>query len=235
MAKRKFDYGWAIKWVLAAILIATGILTKIYEQSIVYATTGVAVVIFSIFRVGPLMKTLKKEALRTMNLIEIIFEFLIGGLMTYVGFFISQPIPQFWLDMYGYMLTFFLLARGVIYFVSLYYFAEKTEPIKFWVHLLFVAVGPVVLTLTIVQGNTIISTLGWLLLFLALGGAVYLGFDGYGGYKKYRETSKQLNSEKQPKKEHAVEKEVPKPIEDEVKEVPKPNQEKEKEEETYVS
>lgn len=222
MAKQKFNYGWAIKWLLAAILIAAGILTKIYEQSIVYATTGIAVVLFSIFRVYPLMKTLKKEVLRTINLIEIIFEFLIGGVMVYVAFS-GNSDQQIWVSMYGYMLTFFLLARGIVYFVSLYYFGEKTESMKFWTHLFFVGIGPVILTLTILN-NDIIKTLGWLLLLVALGGAAFLGFDGYGGYKKYRETSKALNTEKQAKVEPKVEKEMPKPIQDEVKE-----------EETYIN
>lgn len=216
MAKPKFNYGWAIKWVLAAILIAAGILTKIYEQNIVYATTGIAVVLFSIFRVYPLMKTLKKEVLRTMNLIEIIFEFILGCVMIYVAFS-GNSDQQIWVSLYGYMLTFVLLARGVIYFVSLYYFQEKSEAAKFWTHLFFVAVGPVILTLT-VQGNDIITTLGWLLLLVALGGAGYLGFDGYGGYKKYREKSKILNAEKQKEKKPDVEKELPQPIQDEVEE-----------------
>lgn len=217
MAKPKFNYGWAIKWVLAAILIAAGILTKIYEQNIVYATTGVAVVLFSVFRVYPLMKTLKKEVLRTINLIEIIFEFILGGIMIYVAFS-GNSDQQIWVSLYGYMLTFVLLARGVIYFISLYYFQEKTEAVKFWTHLFFVGIGPVILTLTI-QGNDIITTLGWLLLLVALGGAGFLGFDGYGGYKKYREKSKALNTEKQKEKEvPKVEKELPQPLKDEVEE-----------------
>ncbi|MBI9008414.1 MAG: hypothetical protein JEZ05_00140 [Tenericutes bacterium] len=223
MTKPKFNYGWVIKWLLAAIIIAAGVLTKIYEQSIVYATTGLVVIIFSIFRVGPLMKTLKKEVLRTVNLIEIIFEFIIGALMAYVGFFLGNPVPTFWVTMYGYMLTFFLVARGLVYFVSLYYFDEKTEPAKFWTHLVFIGIGPVVFTLTLL-GKDIISTLGWLLLVTAMGGAVYLGFDGFGGYKKYREASKALNTEKQQTKDTKVEKELPKPIQDEVEE-----------KETYIS
>ena len=215
MAKAKFGYGWVIKWILAAILITAGILMKIYDNQVVYATTGIAVVIFSIFRVVPLIKTLKKEVLRTINIIEIIFEFIIGVIMIYVAFAGKSSDP-FWNNMYGYMLTFFLLTRGIIYFVSLYYFGEKSEPMKFWVHLIFVGLGPVVFTLTILD-EKIISTLGWAILLLAIGGGVYLGFDGYGGYRKYRESSKKLNTEKQETKQSNVEKEVPKPIEDEVK------------------
>ncbi len=224
MAKTKFGYGWAVKWALAAILIASGILMKIYQEEVVYAATGIAVVIFSLFRVYPLMKTLQKEVLRTINLIEIIFDAILGGLMIYAVFSgkvsSSSGTSSFWTGLYGYLLTFFLLARGIIYFVSLYYFEEKTEPIKFWAHLLFVGLGSAVLTLTILNQN-IIVTLGWLVLFIAVGGGGYLGYDGYGGYRKYRETSKKLNAEKQPekkqKKEPEVEKEIPKPAEEEIK------------------
>jgi len=216
MAKSKFGYGWALKWLLAAILLAAGILMKIYQSDVVYATTGIAVVLFSILRVVPLMKTLKKEVLRTINLIEIIFEFIMGGIMIFVVFS-GNSSDIFWVTMCGYLLTFFLLARGIIYFVSLYYFGEKSESMKFWVHLLFVGLGPVILTLTILNKD-IISTLGWVILLLAIGGGAYLGYDGYGGYRKYRETSKKLNTEKQPVKEAPVEKETPKPVVDEVKE-----------------
>ena len=154
MEKPKFRYGWALKWALAAVILAAGILSKIYEQDIVYAATGLAVVIFSVFRVYPLMKTLKTEVLRTINLIEIIFEFIIGGVMVYVAFS-GKSDEALWTALYGYMLTFFLLARGIIYFISLYYFEEKSEAMKFWTHLFFIGIGPVVLTLTLQDNNTI--------------------------------------------------------------------------------
>ncbi len=216
MAKVKFGYGWVMKWILAAILIAAGVLMLLNDETVVYATTGIAVVIFSIFRVKPLLKTLTKEVLRTINLIEIIFDFIIGGVMVYVAF-AGKSSDVFWQDIYGYILALFLLSRGIIYFISMYYFGEKTEPVKFWAHLIFIALGPVALTLTF-QGNKIITLLVWVLFIFAIGGAVYLSFDGYGGYKKYREQSKKLNTSKQPKKEKPVEKGTPKPIEDEVQE-----------------
>lgn len=223
MAKRKFEYGWVVKWVLAAILIAAGILMKIYDEEIVYATTGLAIVIFSLLRVVPLMKTLKKEVLRTINLIEVIFDTILGGVMLFVVFSGKLQTQNVWTGLYGYMLTFFLLARGIIYFVSLYYFEEKTEPIKFWFHLICISLGSVILTLSIL-GNDIIPALGWMILFISVSGGVYLGYDGFGGYKKYREKSKALNTEKETKKDPKIEKELPKPIQEEVKE-----------EETYIN
>jgi threonine/homoserine/homoserine lactone efflux protein len=64
----------------------------------------------------------------------------------------------------------------------------------------------------------IISTLGWIVLFISVGGGIYLGYDGYGGYRKYREISKSLNETKRAKTKPEVEKELPKPIQEEPEE-----------------
>ncbi len=213
MAKTKFRYGWLLKWILAAILIAAGVLMKVYEVSVVYATTGIAIVIFSLARVVPLLKTLKKEVLRTINLIEIIFDTIMGGVMIYVVFS-GKAENAFWISLYGYLLAVFFYARGLIYFISMYYFDEKSESLKFWFHIVCVSLGPVLFVLTIL-GRDIISTLGWIVLFISVGGGLYLTYDGYGGYRKYRESSKAINEEKEKKKKPKVEKELPKPINEE--------------------
>lgn len=215
-------YGWALKWLLAAILIATGIVMRVFDNYIVYLTTGIAIVIYSVFRVVPLMKTLKKEVLRTINLFEIVFDILLGALMLYVVFS-NSTTNQFWISFYGYLLVFFLLSRGMIYFISMYYFGEKSEALKFWFHIACMLLAPAVLVLTILNID-ILHTLGWVLLFVSFGGAAYLGYDGYGGYKKYRQSSKDLNEEKKEVKNKEVEKELP-----------KPQPEEEKQEETYIS
>lgn len=224
MNKPKFGYGWLIKWILAAILIAAGILIKIYDVEVVYASTGIAIVLFSLLRVVPLMKTLKKEVLRTLNLIEIIFDTIMGGLMIWVvfsGLSTTQP----WNTLYGYLLSVFFYVRGFIYFVSMYFFGEKTEAPKFWFHLVALSIGSFLLGLTLMgSADDIIATLGWVVLFIAVAGGGYLGYDGYGGFRKYREQAKALNEEKrkqtetqpivdkpieQPKVEEPKEKEVP--------------------------
>ncbi|MBU0996704.1 MAG: hypothetical protein KKE16_01550 [Firmicutes bacterium] len=226
MAKLKFGYGWLLKWILAAILIAAGILMRIYDETVVYAVTGIAIIIFSALRVVPLLKTLKKEVLRTINLFEIVFDIIVGGFMLFVVFsgkVAPNSTSNLWTDLYGYLLAFFFFVRGLIYFVSLYYFGEKSEPIKFWFHFICVLLAPSILVLTI-MGVDIIHFLGWLVLFISVGGGLYLGYDGYGGYRKYRESSKALNEGKKDTATPKVEKELP-----------KQQPEEEKQEETYVN
>ena len=71
MDKARYGYGWVLKWLLAAILLGVGVY-MVFADEVVYTITGVSIVIFSLFRVVPLLKSLHKEVLRTINLIEII-------------------------------------------------------------------------------------------------------------------------------------------------------------------
>jgi len=222
MRKSKFGYGWLLKWILAAILLASGLLLKIYDVQVVYMATGVAIVLFSLLRIYPLLKTLNKEVLRTMNLFEIVFDIIVGALMIYVVMS-GKTENSFWITFYGFLLAFFFLARGIVFHVSLYYFGEKSEPLKFWFHIVSLLLASAIFVLSIMKVD-IIHTLGWIVLFISLAGSGYLGYDGYGGYRKYRAESKNLNTEKTISQSPKVEKELPKPV-----------PEVEKEEETYVN
>lgn len=220
MGKFKYGYGWLLKLILAAILLGVGVY-MVFADQVVYTITGIAIVVYSLVRVVPLLKTLEKEILRTINLIEIIFDVILGGVMIYAG--ITKPDTaswDTWLGIYKYMLAFFFYVRGLIFFSSIAFMEEKTEMPKFWFHIVALTLGPVI----VLWENFKPSTLGWIFLFISVAGATYLGFDGYGGYKKYREYSKSINTSKKPEKHPEVEKELPKPIKDEVEE-----------KETYIS
>lgn len=222
MAKAKYGYGWALKWVLAAILVAVGIFMAL-SSDIVFIITGIVVVLFSVFRVYPLLKTLNKEVLRTVNLIEILVDLVLGGIMIYAGFKANAnggTLDPTWNSLYRWFLGFFFYVRGLVFFVSTTFFEEKTEIPKFIFHIIALSLGVVFAVWKEFEPQT----LGWIFLFVSIGGAVYLGFDGYGGYRKYRDYSKSINTPKEKQKDSKVEKELPKPIENEVEQ-----------EETYIS
>jgi threonine/homoserine/homoserine lactone efflux protein len=191
MGKLKYGYGWVLKFVLAAVLLGVGIY-MVFADQVVYTITGVGIVIFSVFRVVPLLKSLNKEALRTINLIEIIFDTIIGGLMIYIALTRNIEDEAIWATVYRYSLAFFFYARGLVFFNSVVFFGEKTEIPKFWVHIGSLTLGTVIAS---VAGFGY-ETVGLFLLFISLLGASYLGYDGFGGYTKYREYSKQLNEGK---------------------------------------
>jgi hypothetical protein len=215
----KYGYGWALKFILAAILIGVGIY-MVFANEVVYLITGIAIIIFSLFRVIPLMKSLNKEMLRTINLFEIFFDTVIGIGMIYIVLSKRDlENEQIWRDIYRFSLAFFFYARGLVYFNSVIFFKEKTEIPKFWIHIVALTLGAVIAVLPNFDYNTV----GYFLLLISLVGASYLGVDGYGGYKKYREYHKDLNAEKDKVKELNIDKEAPQPvIKDEKKEDKRP-------------
>lgn len=189
---KKYGYGWVLKFILAALLLGVGIYMA-FANEVIYTITGVGIIIFSLLRVIPLMKTLSKESLRTINLIEIIFDTLIGAMMIYVALTRDLANEPIWGSVYRYSLTFFFYVRGLIYFNSVVFLGEKTEVPKFWIHIVALTLGVIIAVIP----NFDYATVGILLLILSIFGSVYLGYDGYGGYKKYREFSKELNKDKQ--------------------------------------
>lgn len=219
MAKLQYGYGWALKFLLAAILLGVGVY-MFFADEVVYVITGVAIVIFSLFRVYPLMKSLNKEVQRTINLIEIIFDTLIGGLLIYVALTRDLATEEIWAVVYRFSLAFFFYVRGLVFFNSVVFFGEKTEIPKFWIHIGALTLGTVIAT----APGFDYGTVGLFFLVVSVIGSGYLGIDGYGGYKLYREHSKSLNEgktiSKEKVKEKDVEKEVPVHIEDEKKDRP---------------
>ena len=237
MEKIKFNYGWLLKWIIAAILVGVGI-TMVLASSIVFFITGLFLIIFSVFRVVPLLKTLNKEALRLINLVEIVVDLIIGGLLLYVGIRAMvdnwTPTPV-WSYVYGFAIALVLLGRGIIFFYSTTFLSEKSEQIKFWSHVLVTILGSAIGVLTIQNrfDNQVVAVFILILCFL---GAGFLTYDGFNGYHKYRLSQKTLNTTKKPKakKEHTTIKEVPdKPAnpqpEKKQPDQPSPQPEKEKE------
>ena len=189
MKKNKLNYGWVLKFLLAAILLGVGIYF-FFAKEVVYTITWAAIVIFSIFRVVPLLKTLNKEVLRTINLIEIIFDILIGVFLIYIA--LSGKMhdnAELWSKFYKYALAFFFYSRAVIYLTSVTFFEEKTDVAKFISHLIFITIGTVIATHPKFDDGTVALFLS----IVSFAGTVYLSFDGYKNYKIYRELSAQLN------------------------------------------
>jgi hypothetical protein len=213
MKQPNYSYSWALKFILAAILVGVGIY-MIFAPEVVYTITGIGIVIFSIFRVVPLLKSLNKEMLRTINLIEILVDTAIGILLIYIAFTGNLEGDSIWGLVYRYALAVFFYLRGLVYFNSVVFLEEKTEVAKFWVHIIALTLGAILSVLPQFDYGFV----ALMLLFISMLGAGYLGYDGYNGYSKYREFSKNLNQGKTKPKDQPAEKETPRPLSDEKEE-----------------
>lgn len=190
----KPSYGWLLKWVLAAILIGVGITFKFMDE-FVYLVTGMVIVIFSVFRIRSLIKTLNTEKQRTLNLIEIVLSTIVGIVLIVVGIkaLNNELDPNgVWALVYKYSLVYFFAARALVYLYSVVFFEEKTEQQKFWTHVLLLPLATVIAT----NKNFDAEWIGWLLLLISLVGGAYLIYDGSGGYGKYRKYQQSINQKK---------------------------------------
>lgn len=202
----KFRYGWLLKFILAAILLGIGIYIKI-ETKLVYIITGVAIILFSLLRVVPLLKTLKKEVLRTVNLIEILVDTVLGVLLVYAAVSGKVEDSDTWQSLYRYFLAFVFYARALVYLTSTTFFAEKTEVPKFVTHILSITVGTYIATSKDFEP----STVALIILIISIMGFLYLSYDGFKGYKVYRGEQLKLNEgkvkETKKRKDKQIEKE----------------------------
>lgn|SRR5690554_90678 len=200
---KKYGYGWVLKFVLAAILLGVGIY-MFFAEEVVYLITGIAIIIFSLFRVVPLMKTLKKEVLRTINLLEIIFDVIVGAILVYASASGKVQGSDTWALVYRFALAFFFYTRALVFFNSVVFFEEKTEIPKFWAHIVSITVGTVIATWDGFSHETVAI----LIMIIAFLGTGYLGYDGYKGYKNYRNFQLELNDSKRAAKGERTRQEI---------------------------
>lgn len=180
-------YLWIFEWVGAAILIGLGI-TVAVESNIVYIVTGIILTIFGLFRVIPLIRTTKSKAMQITLTVEVGLNIIIGGLLIYFGIKDITNLDK----VYGYLLGAILYSRAVIYLIGTSLFKERTSPIIFIAHVVFITLG----TWFITSGGFTTQELGFAILGLAILAAIILILHGTRGYKNYRLDSLSIDETK---------------------------------------
>jgi hypothetical protein len=205
------DRIWIIKFVLAGILLGVGLFMA-FSEDVVYLMTGVILVIFALFRVFPLLKTLKHEVSRTIHLLEVLITAILGGVLIFASLQMGSDggNTSLWELIYRFGLGFVFYARGVIYFMSTVFFNEKTKVLEFIIHLASLSIG----TSIVFSSQFDASLIGIFFLIISVIGAGILSVDGYGGYKKYRQIITQDEKQKDKKLEKIKEKQQDVPLED---------------------
>lgn len=207
---------WLIKFLLAGILLGVGLFMA-FDDEIVYLMTGVILVVFALFRLKPLLKSLKKEVSRFIHLMEALVTILLGAALIWISFQLDGDNSEIYTLIYKYGLGFVFYTRGVVYFVSTVFYNEKTKPLEFVIHIASLSIGTAIFF--IVDFNP--GLVGIFFLIISVIGSITLTLEGYGGYKAYRIEMTQDEKSPSKTKEKAIDKHIP--LEDK------------KEERTYVN
>jgi len=169
-------YLWLWEYIAVALILGVGITAK-FVSGLLISLVGVAFIIFGLLRLIPLFKTTSDKLLKWIYTLEIVIMVIIGGVLLYLG--INKKDMN---TIFGYLIGFVLYARGIIYFFSTTIRKEETDSWKFIAHIIFITIGAMI----IAKGGFAESTLGWIVLGIALLTAGFVGYNGYTNYHNYR-------------------------------------------------
>jgi hypothetical protein len=191
-------YSWVFKFVGAALLIGLGIVLRVMDLAhLVEAFIGILIAGYAVMRLVPFIKTQKSDLIKTINIVEIVLNILVAVVFIGNALFYGESLGQ----IFGWLFSGVLIARGMVHFYGISYGAEKGDHPSYFFHIATLIVGTIVLT----QGWDAEQII-WLMLFLSITSGAYLGYDAYGGYSLYRKR-KQLHQEASDRKEVELPKE----------------------------
>ena len=139
-------YKWLYLWISAAALLVFGIImliNKEFGKSIIFYLTGGLLVLFVIIRFIPLIKTTRNSWAVAINAIEMFVDLVIGVLMIVLTSQIEDK--ELLYKFYPFLLGGVLYVRGVVYFSEVCFFETKVEKSKFFVNLILITVGAIII------------------------------------------------------------------------------------------
>jgi len=176
------NYGWLLKTTGAALILGLAIFLEISKdgESIVSIFIGFAIVMYSIVRLIPFVKTQKSDVVKTINIIEITIDFAIGLALVLIPLVLTTGFGN--TDLFRYLLGSYLLLRGVVHFYSVGTHHEKSDLPLFVFHISAIVVGTILFYETAFN----LAILIHIILVISVISGGYLGYDGYKGYNTYR-------------------------------------------------
>jgi len=173
-------YGWAIKIIGAALLLALALFLEFGNgEGIVIPFIGGSIILYSVVRLIPFVKTQKNDLIKTINIIEITVDIGIGLVLIIVEMFTTATLG-IW---FGYLLGFYLMLRGIVHFYGVSLVAEKSDVVLFLFHISALIVGSYIFFF---DGGFTAGILIHIILAFSIAAGGYLVFDGYKGYNVYR-------------------------------------------------
>lgn len=174
------QYGWALKLVAAALLLALGIILILNDGEMIIAVfMGSVIIIYSVIRLIPFIKTQGSELVKTVNIIEITLSVIVGLILILVPTVLNMELG----NLFSYLIGGYLMVRGTVHFFGVSLGKEKSDAPLFIFHILALTVGSYIFT---TWGNFEISVILYIILVFSFGTATYLSYDGYKGFNKYR-------------------------------------------------
>lgn len=176
------NYGWLLKVTGAALILGLAIFLKVSPdgEDVVSIFIGFVIIMFSVIRLVPFVKTQKSDLIKTINIIEITIGFALGLALVLIPLVLENGFGDS--RLFGILLGTFLLLRGIVHFYSVGSHYEKSDLPLFVFHISTIVVG----TILFWEDAFDLAILINIILVLSIASGGYLGYDGYNGYNAYR-------------------------------------------------
>jgi len=176
------SYGWLLKATAASFILGLAIFLEVSKdgETIVSVFIGIAIIMYSVIRLVPFIKTQKSDLIKTINIIEITVDFAIGLALVLIPLLGSDDFGTS--DLFRYLLGTYLVLRGTVHFYSVSSHHEKNDIALFVFHIAALMVGTILFWESAIDLVILIHII--LVLSIISGG--YLGYDSYNGYNVYR-------------------------------------------------
>ncbi len=193
-------YGWALKIVGAALLVGLAIYLPLGEgQKIVVTFTGTSMIVYAVIRLWPFVKTQSNDVIKTINIIEITVDVMIGVFFIVYILAIEPTMGT----MFGFIVGIYFLLRGGVHFYGVSYGKEKSDIILYSFHIFALVFG----SYSVFNPYDPMLIIWWILGFSVVVGG-FLIYDGGKGYKVYR-YEKAVYQQSSVPKENEAEKRLP--------------------------
>jgi len=179
-------YGFALKLLAAALLIALAIILQ-FNDKIIVVFIGSLIIIYSVVRLVPFVRSQRSDLIKTINIIEITVDVMMGIGMIVLEYQLQNGLG----NALGYLLGVYLILRGGVHFYGVSEGKEKSDLVLYFFHVAALVVGGYV----IASGDVTAGYINLIILIFSIVVGGYLIYDGGKGYKVYRYEKSLYNQE----------------------------------------
>lgn len=178
-------YGWVFKIVGAALLIGLAIYLQFDDgEKIVITFVGASMIVYSGIRLVPFVKTQGSDLIKTINIMEITIDIMIGIFLIVYILTINDTMGT----IFGYLVGPYFIMRGAVHFYGVSTGKEKSDLPLYIFHILALILGSYITFYRGADGTPGFEAaiLIYVILFFSVVVGGYLIYDGGKGYKVYR-------------------------------------------------
>lgn len=192
MKKKLTKYAWLFEMIACALLIGLGIIMK-FVPSVLLVLVGLVFFVLGLFRIVPLLKTTDDKLLKILYAVELGIDFVAGIVLIILGFKNDVESIENMKQVFGYIIAGIIYLRGFVYLFAAAFRKEKAHIVLFFIHLALITLASII----IARGGFTLSTLGWVLMVLAIICALFVGGDSIKKYSNYRNNEYALKKTKE--------------------------------------